>query len=264
MSTGALSEESPPSTPKTTSSLTSRPVRYYRYSVVTGMSGVFPEAASTSSTRRSRKIGTLLDQAEAAAGPARDALLRQAAARGCRAFNEAVPRDDLREAAAVLQEARQRGGGQMRQLLDKKGKFADLVAAECRLLVLIGVKPDLVELIGSEMWSVKLDDVPHFVEIAETLRKAVLRSADRPCRHRVARAEEEKGAGRRHGPRRTRHRWRQHRARCRLRAGRRRLGRAGGGARPAGPEPRSPVANDPRLRKRPLPRFSKSGITATP
>jgi hypothetical protein len=119
------------------------------------------------------EIGTLLDQAEAAHGPARDGLLRQAAVRACRALNEAVPRDDLREAGAALQEARQRGGGQMRQLLDRNGKFADLVAAECRLLVLIGVRSDLVERIGHEMWSVELDEVPHFVEVAEALRTAV-------------------------------------------------------------------------------------------
>ncbi len=101
------------------------------------------------------EIGTVLDEAEAAHGPAREQLLRQGAVRACRAFNEAVPSEDLREATTALQEARERGGDQMRQLLDRDSEFADLVAAECRLLVLIGVRADLVERIEREMWSVE-------------------------------------------------------------------------------------------------------------
>jgi hypothetical protein len=118
-------------------------------------------------------IGTLLDQAEAADGKERKRLLQQGAVRACRALNEAVPSADLQEAAAALQQAHQRGDGQMRELLDRKGKFRDLVDAECRLLGLIGVRRDLVERIDGEMWSVKLDQVPQFVEVGEALRKAV-------------------------------------------------------------------------------------------
>lgn len=119
------------------------------------------------------EIGKLLDEAEAAHGKKRNELLQQGAVRACRALNEAVPPGDLQEAAAALQQAQPAGDDQMRELLDRKGKFRDLVDAECRLLSLIGVRRDLVERIRGEMWSVKLDQVPRFVEVAEALRMAV-------------------------------------------------------------------------------------------